>query len=180
MIRRPIILHLLIWVFVILFFTSCSKQENEFVGSASAIKNGKSWNSDCISGYSNQQPDEIFITMRVYSTEGFLRETLGIGRIIPSIGIYEVEKPIADSTNIIHNNNYSFFATSIDDGDVGDKFYDVLETENNFIDIKSIDYDKMLISGSFEITFILSDTLSEPDTLRFIGGEFEAEIREDW
>jgi len=176
------ILQLIIWVFFVLLFSACQKQEGEFHGSAYAIKNNISWNADCISGYSNQQPGEIFITMRVYSTEGFKRETLHIGRIIPSTGIYEVEKPIADSTNIVLNNNWSIFATSIDDGDVGDKFYNVLESEDNTLEITEINLEQMKVSGKFNISFIreVSDSLTIVDTLRFVGGEFEAEIREDW
>lgn len=176
---KPIISQFIFWAFFILLLSSCGKQEDNFEGKATAIKNDSSWNAECISGYSNQYPDELYITMRTYSKEGFLRENLHIGRIIPSVGLYVVVPRIADSNNISLNNNYSGFATIIDDGDVLDKFYNALNSDDNFINIKSINYDNMTISGTFNIAFVLSDTTSTPDTIRFVDGEFQSQINEN-
>lgn len=175
---KPVIIQFVFWSFFVILISSCGKQEDTFVGKSNAIKNGISWNANCISGYSNQYPDELFVTMRVYSKEGFLRESLHVGRIIPSIGKYTVERPIADSVNLVLNNNWSSFATLIDDGDVLDKYYNVVESDENFIDIKSIDYDNMTIIGTFNIAFVLSEPITSTiDTIRFVNGEFRTQVK---
>lgn len=163
----------------IMFFTCCNKTGDEYGGTAIALKNGTAWKADCIAGYSNQFPDELYILMHTFSKEGFLRENLHIGRIIPAIGIYTIEKAITDSTSIVQNNYYSSFATVIDDGDVLDDFFVVLESAENFLEITHIDLNKKIIQGKFNVNYILSDTVPSPDTIHFTGGEFRINIKGD-
>lgn len=169
----------LIFFISLLLFTNCKKTPDEFDGKATAVKNGIEWNAECVSGFSNQYPDELFIDMTTFSDEGFRRESFGVSRIIPEVGKYAIVRPIRDSVGMVIVNNWSSYATLTDDGDVIGDFYKVLETEENTIEISSVNLETMTISGKFNISYVNSDTLSVIDTIRFVNGEFQAQIKEN-
>jgi len=164
---------------VLLFFSNCKKPPTEIQGIATATKNGTEWEGKCISGYDNQYPDELFFDITTYSPEGFRRESFGIFRI-DQIGTFNVTLPLRDSIGMMLNKYWSSYSTLIDDGDVLGDLYKVLESEKNTVEITTIDYESMIITGKFNISYINTyDTIPAPDTIRFENGEFQAKI-ENW
>jgi len=81
-----------------------------------------------------------------------------------------VDEPLATSR----------FFTLAQDGDVGQDVFDVLESEDNYIEIKNFDAKTLEIKGAFQVTYVISSRSTEPsslpDTLRFTEGSFETRI----
>jgi len=166
---------------------SCS-YENEnpfgFTGSATAIKNGVSWNSNVRVLKNLPYNIGINITFTVLNKDGYKREHLGIARVKTSMDVQRIYLTLLD--NQIKNDSVAIlYSTLIDDGDVGGDVYGIDSTyNNNYIQLTSIDSKNCEITGKFNFRLILirddNDGPAPPNVIEFTNGQFTSRIKKEW
>ena len=173
--------------FVSIIFIRCERNKQELLiektpkwSKAVALKNGQSWKSYALAWVNKKNPGIVTILTDVYNDFGYLRESLYFIELPYKTGHYILRKK---NYNIDTLKTYSFYATSCDDGDVSEDYFDLVEEENNFVEIKTIDPANMIMSGTFQATFVrdTSDFVTNPslpDTFRFEKGYFYMKIVE--
>ncbi|MCF6171281.1 MAG: hypothetical protein L3J66_09920 [Bacteroidales bacterium] len=179
---NSLLVVMLVFAFTgMLLLSNCKKPEEDYQGKATGQKNGEYWGAECFSNYASNHEDEFYLKLLTYSQEGYIREDLTIIRIPLSLGDYIINKIAVDSNGLIPVNNMASYATLIDDGDVLDDYYDVLELDSatNKLNITSIDFDNLIVKGEFSVSFVLADSLSVSDTIRFSNVEFQTQIRKN-
>ena len=176
-------------LFLILLFT-CNKDDDgnpyywnrDYWGEATALKNGEQWNA-LIYGHRRSVPTHIGASFSidvydVFGDVGFRRETLHFFRVPLKKGIYEFVKSIAqdslDSPGVRH-------LYILQDGDVVGDLFTILESEENYIEVLSLEGDE--ITAEFQVTFVRDDLESisnpeVPDTIRFTNGYFHTRLND--
>ena len=142
------------------------------------LKNGQIWKSNAFAQIDKKRSGVISIPANISNNFGELREVLMLGDIPFELGKYTLLKKILNSDIL---EIYASYTTLTADGDVVEDRYDVLEEENNFIEIDTIDLTNMKMSGNFQVTFVRdpNDHVSNPslpDTIRFNEGVFILKI----
>ncbi|MEQ9467628.1 MAG: hypothetical protein RLN88_09460 [Ekhidna sp.] len=166
--------------------TSCKEEEpvslipDIYSGTATALKNSEEW-----SGFTRSQKlktNRISIIVNTFSSQGFLRETLGIGSV----------KPYFERQNIKSIDGNGFTETSagygtwIDDGDVGGDSYGLDTTvHDSFIHITSYNPNNAEIEGIFKVSLILEREGNQtpgkaPEKLVFTEGTFTVKVDPEW
>ena len=178
--------NLLISLIFVMTLQSCREEPSLipdiYWGEASATKNGQPW-----SGLIYAQPNEPYgywfdISIRVFNTQEFLRESLFFFKIPYAIQNNQIDTIEArvDTTR-----TGAFYATLVDDGDVVGDIFDVYNGESeNYISVTSYDKSSGEVRGEFAVTFVfdVTDNRSDPtapDTIRFTNGQFHTKIREN-
>ena len=175
----------LTFILLIGLFASCKKDELPDVpiyepgemlfGSASGKKAGHDWQA---SGIGISHPDSSYwgIILATRSEEGFLRETIGLGFITATPGLYKIARRHGkDITN-------SDYITSQDDGDVIEDVYDVDEgSPLNIARITKVDTLAKVIEGVFTATYKIRDPQDKvnpnnPDQVTFSDVSFSVQI----
>ncbi len=177
----------IIYLILLLTFSftnhGCEKEKNNNSkilewSKITALKNGLKWEASAVAFKYGQ--DTVIIQIHVRNQAGYLRESLIIRNLPITVGNYVIYKRISNSNQL--NTNASFNTIS-DDGDVIEDMFDVLESQNNYIDIKKVDLTNMEMSGTLQITFIRNalDPIDNPslgDTISFTDGVFRLKIVE--
>lgn len=177
----------IIYLILILIFSfinnSCEKDGNNNPeipewSKVTALKNGEIWEASAVAFKYEQ--DTVLIQIQVRNQAGYLRESLIVRNLPIRVGNYLIYKRIPNSNQL--NTNASFNTIS-DDGDVVEDRFVVLESQNNYIEIKQVDLTNMEMSGTLQITFIRDslDTIDNPslgDTIFFTDGVFRLKIVE--
>jgi len=168
---------------LIISFTNhgCKKEENNNPEiqdwcKITASKNGLKWEASA--GAIKKRQDTVIVQILVRNQAGYLRESLIIRNLPIAVGNYVIYKRILNSNQL---NTYASYNTISDDGDVIEDMFDVLESENNYIEIKKVDLTNMEMSGTLQITFIRNalDPIDNPslgDTIFFTDGVFRIRI----
>ncbi len=182
---------------IMLLFVSCNKDDippNPTWGNMSVLMNNEKWADRYAGGqgtiyggsYRWTEPCQAQyydLVMYLYNSNRFLRESLSFNLAdfepgTKATGQYKILKNQwqCDSVATV----YSGYGTIAEDGDVVQDVYDVLETEDNFLQIESFDANSREIKGTFQVTFIITRRSTEPstlpDTLRFTNGKFHTKI----
>ena len=154
-------------------------------GYAAAIKLNKEWNASAKAFFSTS--DTIFITFSTYHTNNqnftSVREKITFKEIPLTKNCYALitENSIIDVAFPIECIYRSF------EGDViNDKYYVDENTENNYLEIDSVNIENNYLSGKFSISFLKDTTFNlpehqnewNPNMVRFFNGKFEAKIKE--
>lgn len=155
------------------FFISCQKHdgidfERNYVGEASAKKNGKRWKGRVLAS----KGDSIFSILIINtSSEGFDRGHLSLNSLPLAVGKYDLSAINAKYT------------TFLDDGHIIGNPYKFIESDpDNYFEITKYKEDKNKIKGEFALTFEFDDRLgskvddSEAETLVFTKGSFSIEF----
>lgn len=167
---------------------SCEKEENnnpeipEWAewSKITALKNGETWEADAMASIDERHnKDSVTISGYIFNSNSYLRQALSIGCVPLKVALYNVYR--RNYTNDIRVS--ATYTTFSDDGDVVEDRFVVLESQNNFIDIKNVDLTNMEMSGTLQITFIRDslDTIDNPslaDTIFFTDGVFRIKITE--
>ena len=177
----------IIYLILILTFSfinsSCEKDENNNPevpewSKVTAIKNGEIWQTSSVAIIANNK-DSAIIQANVLNSFGYWRESLLLSYVPVKEGLYTIYR-----RNHIDDIKISAaYTTFSDDGDVVEDRFVVLESQNNFIEIKNVDLTNMEMSGTLQITFIRDtlDTIDNPslaDTIFFTEGVFRLKIVE--
>ncbi len=168
---------------IILAMAGCKKEPVMFDGTITAKKNDKKWNGECevikLSrlGFEN----EIDIRFYKFNKAGYTRETFHITRVSIQIGKINIIQYNTDSINNIISINGTSYHTLIDDGDVLDETYFLLESAENTLEITKLNEQTSEIEGKFNLTFYRNPeeenpNPNSPDTVCFTNGEFKAII----
>lgn len=164
-----------------LIVTGCGKdnQEEAETFEMTAKKNGKEWIADRCS-YMIIDDNNIVVIGEIVNDIGYLREYFICNYIPLEIGEHVLLRRILNSPK---DTIYSSYTTVSDDGDVVEDRFVVLENEDNFIKIDTIDFMNEKITGSFQVTFVrdTNDYITNPDlpdTIRFTDGEFKLKLDE--
>ncbi|HYG38544.1 MAG TPA: hypothetical protein VD908_08000 [Cytophagales bacterium] len=177
---KRIVLGLVIAVTIL----GCQKDDEVTdTGETSLELNGKSWNVEewkvliaatKLSAWGGEPCDlnAYSIVISKFNHENFVREQISIAKIPPKIGIYPIQIGKECSKN--DSVGAAYFQIGAH-GDVTTAVYDVLETEDNFINISEFNKSKQEISGTFQITFVDKYEISS-DTLRFANCSFRTKI----
>lgn len=184
----------IIYLLLLLTFSftnnSCDKEENnkpeipEWAewSKITALKNGEIWAAGAIARIDERHnKDSVTIQIYVHDQAGYLREGLTVGYVPIKVGlftVYRMNHNYTDDTKIT-----ATYTTISDDGDVVEDRFVVLESQNNYIEIKQADLTNMEMSGNLQITFIRDslDTIDNPslgDTIFFTDGVFRLKIVE--
>lgn len=179
-----IIYFILVVSFINCLTTGCKKDKAESKypewSEVKALKNGQIWKHKASAQIVKRKSGSIAITANVFNDHDELREVLIFDYVPFEPGKYTLLKRIKDSQNV---DIYAGYTTFTADGDVVEDRYDVLEEENNFVEIETIDRANMKMSGTFRCTFVRdpNDHVSNPslpDTIRFSEGDFTLKITE--
>ncbi|MEQ9467629.1 MAG: hypothetical protein RLN88_09465 [Ekhidna sp.] len=152
-----------------------------YSGTATAIRSGVSWNAIARTQLS-VDTTRFTIILDTYSEEGFWRESLGIGGILPIFEKQQFELFDGNNSSITS----SRFVTWIDDGDVLSDIYRLDTTVNDsFIQIKKYEPQKAEIQGIFNVSLVLeregNQTSGEaPEKLVFTEGTFTVKVDPEW
>jgi len=181
---------------LILFFASCDVGPLPRLpswGYLTADMNGKEWSKTYKNAYQVThavegkaakysavpcQSDFTYIFSNLYNSDGNLRQELIFTKIPLERGHYKII-PFKNGTCNDSDPVYGIFYTSISDGDVAGDVYNVLNSEDNFIEIDDYKVSTKEIKGRFQITFIVESKRYGhylPDTLRFLNGRFHTKI----
>jgi hypothetical protein len=122
--------------------------------------------------------DFSYLASQLYNSEGFLRQELLFIKIPTIPGHHKI---IPYKLNYCDDRDpaYGVLYTSVSDGDVAGDQYQVLSTEDNYIDIEDYNAVSKEIKGTFQVTFTLESKgygHNLPDTLRFTEGRFHTKI----
>ena len=171
----------------LVYLTSCEEEEpvslipDIYTGKSSALKNGEDWNALSRTQLS-VDTSRFSIVFDTYSDEGFWRESLGIGGILPIIGKQEFDLYDGNDSSITS----SSYGTWIDDGDVGGDYY-ILDTTSllNFVEIIKYNSQKSEIEGIFHSSLILENEGNQtpgeaPEKLVFSEGLFKVKVEREW
>lgn len=176
---------------------ACKKKEDPgpYWGTAFASFNGEYWND--LRGWQMRvlastganadlppcQPGIVHVMMEKSTPEGYAREVLYINKIPPNIGTYPVHIFKVCQENILVGANFHLLGA---DGDVLLDSYQVLETEDNWVNISSYNANTGEVRGTFQISFVhgsAEDVVKRekvvtdfPDTIRFTNGQFHTRI----
>lgn len=164
------------------FFISCEKHDGidfarNYVGEASAKKNGKRWKGRILASKGNS-----LFGFNIYnvSSEGFDRGTLFFSFLPLETGTLTIRDFNIDNTGEYPMAHY---ITSLDDGHVIGNGYQLVESDpNNYFEITKYKEDKNKIKGEFALTFEYDDSRgpkvddSEAETLVFTKGSFSIEF----
>lgn len=166
---------------------SCFKKEVANLSSAYAMLNGKTWGSQDISAM--RTSSDRAQTSVQFSVNYKMRKTLSKVFTIKNIKAVEGKQRIFSYYSVKADSSFSFEAITdsctahyyTSYGDYSDDNYQVLEGQgiDNYIDIKSYDAKMNRISGTFQVTMLISsghryDGL--PDTLHFTNGRFNVHL----
>lgn len=119
-----------------------------------------------------------FKSFESYFEELLLREDLFLGYVPISPGIhqmYDYESWVADPSK-----SFGGYGRLLDDGDVGDGYWDVDTTCTNYIEITRLDLEEREIEGKFEIHLKMKSQgthgILYSERINFLNGRFNAEI----
>lgn len=181
----------LLYFLIILFSSSCNRamEWSEPVSDFTVLMNEEPWEENPppiqddqilspakkILGFflDNCQDTTIMIYMARGNYENFVynKEELIFDKIPFKIGKY---KSIGEDIYCYQDNlAYSAFIPLIGDDVLGEN-YEVLDTENNYISIQSIDRRGGIITGKFQCTFL--NVNDDTDTVRFTNGSFKTKV----
>ncbi len=177
---RSIIIFIL---FILLF--SCKKTndvENFEDYSFESQKNGVQWNALAIAilHHNRDNKEVLSIDANIFNKVGYLRESLHIGNLNVIEGKQKLLNRIPNSPI---DTIYASYTTFMADGDVIEDRFDLYELEQNYINVKSIDYVKMKMIGTYQLSFVRdpNDPVTNSDlpyTIRFTEGEFNIKIED--
>ena len=159
----------------VLFF-SCEEDRPENIeklGLMTAKKNKELWEPQIAEAYYTKKEGYIAVAGEIYDDTGTLRERL-IFDYVP----FEPGKYTLPTLNDDFRAGYTTLH-----GDVMEDRFIVLNEEENYFEITTIDLENMEIGGQFKITFIRNpdDTVTNPnlpDTIRFAEGDFLVRFHE--
>ncbi len=170
----------ILFIIGLFFLAGCEKGLESF-GFARATFNNNEWRADqvrcrrdnkCFNRY-------IGLELKKINKRGYIRETLTLS-FYPIQGpqkLYKVStRPLGCSNDSLRISGYY---KHTDDGDVVSHFYELLESENNYVTITNYNENNKTISGNFNLTFILDNypnAPDKPDTIRVTNGEFYTKI----
>ena len=174
--------NILILTSIIAIFFACNKpkpinyiyEPGEMkYGFATYQKNGQTGKASGETKYNN---DIFNLTFNTFSKEGSLLEFWSILSIKRQIGKYKVFK--FSSINDIVKSRYTTFRGE----DAGLNAYVVDETQDNFVEVTSID--SLMVKGVFQVHYKI-DTLSkkivddfmDPDKVDYTNGKFEVKLK---
>ena len=184
--------NLLLILFGCIFGGSCAENLMPQVsfGFVNAEVNGMHWNTTYRNAYqatyavdalySSATPCDkyTFLSSELYNELGYLRQSFELVKIPSVKGKFKIvpfQNGHCDESDPVYANLYTWTS----DGDVLGDTYNVLTTENNFVEITSYNPDTKEIKGKFEVTFVLERRGSNhilADTLRFQNGHFHTKI----
>uniref|UniRef100_UPI0032EB3397 hypothetical protein n=1 Tax=Ekhidna sp. TaxID=2608089 RepID=UPI0032EB3397 len=167
--------------------SSCKEEEpgslipDIYTGIGNAEKNGDSWSALCRTQLSVDST-RFSIVLDTYSEEGYWRESLGIGGILP---IFEKQKfELFDGSN--SSITSSSYGTLLDDGDVLGDYY-ILDTTSIFNFVRITDYSSQNteIQGIFSVSLVLEREGNQtpgkaPEKLVFSEGTFTVKVDPEW
>lgn len=174
---------LLILVFGLLFFISCSDDDNDIPnGFVTALYNGIEWNATG-SSRPNQEVHGggIGIFGDVANQQGFNREALTFLPYPRAIGMYSISKMDFINSSREEWDMVGRYVTFSDDGDVIEDRFEILEDADNFLEITSVN--GIEVKGNFKVTVVRdpNDDVTNPslpDTIHFTEGQFTVYIEE--
>ncbi|MFP4025537.1 MAG: DUF6252 family protein [Thiohalospira sp.] len=182
---RNIIILILLSIFSFVS-NSCEKEENNNPeipewgewSKITALKNGEIWKASSVAIIDNNK-DSVTIQANVLNSSGYWRESLKLRCVPIKEGLFTVYRRIYTNDTKIS----ATYTTFSDDGDVVEDRFVVLESQNNYIEIKQVDLTNMEMSGTLQITFVRDslDTVDNPslgDTIFFTDGKFRLKIVE--
>lgn len=166
-------------ILISIILASCQKDEaiSPFVwpywGDASALKNGVIWEPKVIALRDERDTLIYGIALDLYNRSDFLRNSLMIW------GLKKEEKGLFKiSSDSIPEIISTFYATSLEDGDVTGDIFKLDKTKDNTVEITEISGNE--IKGKFNVTLIRDTSrpkyLESSDTLRFTDGTFHTRI----
>ena len=145
---------------------------NDYWGEASAERNGKPWTTNPACWIDRNDNTNIVVQLDSFIDNYYLKESLIILGIPPSLGTYSVHKlTVAKDLNS---------SLSMWDADLPIGGYSLLESDsnNNQVTLSSYDTLSKEIKGTFNLTYIFVSKPfpNYPDTLRFRNGRFHGKI----
>lgn len=165
-----------------IIFSGCTESDIENINKDDylirAEKNEIQWEAS--GGAILDKGTELGIQATVVNEYNYLRELLVFSNLEFKTGRQEVSS-VRHKPSL--NHKYSSYATHMADGDVIDDYYYLLESEQNYININSIDSVNLRIKGTFQVTFIRDSTENVinpdlPDAICFKNGEFTVMVNE--
>jgi len=114
----------------------------------------------------------ISIQANVTNEFGLLREHLGLGLVPFRLGMFSTKDTSMHSEQYLSNSIFNFL-----DHDVVLASYRLLREADNVLTIKDYDTSTNIISGEFNVTFVITnncDSLNNADTLFITNGAFQA------
>lgn len=147
-------------------------------GSISACRNGKNWEASGMA-YRYEQKDSIFtLSGDTYTYDGILREIFGILQIPLQLGKYTVWK---DTYGGEFKETIASFTTIVSDGDVIGDRYRLDESQNNYVEVTTLDTIANKAAGYFELHFVVQQPKryeENSEKVYFKNGTFEVDIVE--
>ena len=163
---------------------ACNKDNNasQYYGSASMMVNGVLWETDKVRCVVLNEfacyNQKLELSLLKYSTEGYLRETYAFTKVFPGVSVQKIYPE--NFNNICNDTLDAVYVTTVDDGDVGEYFYNADTSGNSYLNIESYNASTKEISGSFSVTYTLlkrvaADSIAV-DTIRITNGKFSTKI----
>lgn len=149
-------------------------------GWATGKKNGVEFAASGMGITHSDKPEEYFgLRFNTYSIEGDERESFSFNKIAYDTRIFTV----SGAYDTIYNGlvGSGGYLRLYGDGDVLGEVYILDESQNNYLEVISFDTINNLITGKFDVSFIIDDsfpkvTSGTPDAVRFSEVEFEVSV----
>ena len=162
---------------LILFFTSCKKDENGYWGTVSAQKNGVQFEGEIKAVKTSFAQSKATIIIKNFDSAGIPLETLGFVKIPLGVGKYKLsytfDQPPDDSLKgCIYNNGY--------DDQVYDSFLLSQTDSTSFLEITEYNEGNGELRGKFNLILWpepgIPGSWNAPDSLVFSDGVFHTRI----
>jgi hypothetical protein len=154
--------------------------DNTKHGSINACRNGKNWEASG-TAYRYVERDSIFeLSGATYTYDGILRESWGIFEVPLQLGKHIVYRYPVGTGGFIGKPT-SGFGTFVSDGDVIGDRYRLDESQNNYVEVTTLDTIANKAAGYFELHFVVQQPKNyeeNSDEVHFNSGTFEVDIVE--
>ena len=149
-------------------------------GSLGACRNGKNWRAGG-TVYTYVEKDDIWsLGGSTYTDDGIWREALSISEVPLQLGKHTVSKYPLGMGGFIGKTTAVFFPI-VSDGDVIGDVYNLDESQNNYVEVTTLDTIANKVAGYFELHFVVQQPKifdTNNNTLYFKNGIFEVDIIE--
>lgn len=150
-------------------------------GTVDAEQNGRPWQGKAYVSLATYPrcPQIEQLSLGVYRTneQGMRRETMSFSGLPVDTGRHVLSKrnyggPDVNA-HLCDKVTYGFYATLEDDGDAGGDGYELIETEQNWVEVVSLDTVRQEIRLRFQASFYRNRPVTNwaEDTVRFAGAE---------
>ena len=143
-----------------------------------ASLNGETWSTTLVIGsLKNGSVNEARISMFVFNDEGVLRESFSIYNLPLTEGLHFINPYISGE---IPDSLFTFYHTSVDDGDVTGTFYHSSGDSSDYVRV--LNYDPLTgdIEASFHVRLVTDvQTISpgDPEEVLFEDGYFKTKLK---